>query len=196
MADGKTGVSITLKGKDVIRTVQLTGTGSLFTVAAGVTLILDENICLNGVDNNNTSSVTVNAGGALELKDGARISGNANRSSSSGSSVYGGGVYVATSVTITMQGGEISGNTASSSSYYYSSYGGGVYAAGTFTMEGGTIYGSGGGANANKLEGRANQGVSVYKDSSSTAAYGNGSPIIAGTQTDALYTNATLTGRN
>ncbi|GHV26930.1 hypothetical protein AGMMS4952_07810 [Spirochaetia bacterium] len=329
-ANGKTGVTITLRGKDAIREVQLSGTGSLFTVDSGVTLSLDENITLKGVSNNNASLVLV-WGGTLKLKDGAKISGN------TASSSYGGGVYVDYDGTFTMEGGEISGNTASrsggvyvyegtftmeggeisgntassssssSSSYISSTYGGGVYNSGTFTMEGGeisgntasygggvyvggsgtftmeggeisgntasggggvyvynggsgtftmeggeisgntassgggvyvyiggtftmeggeisgntassyyadgggvyfggsgtftmkggTVYGSNGGAKANKLEGsRTELGVSLYKADGTTAEYGDGSPIIAGTQTDALYTDDTLTGHN
>jgi hypothetical protein len=184
-ANGKTGITITLKGKDAERTVQLSGTGSLFTVGSGVSLILDENISLKGVSDNTTSLVTVNAGGTLELRDGAKISGNTNTSS------YGGGVYVSDSGTFTMEGGEISGNTVSSSAS--STRGGGVCVFGTFIMEGGTVYGSDEGTNANKLEGSGTkQGVSLYKYPNATAEYSDGSPIIAGNQGTALYTDATL----
>jgi hypothetical protein len=64
-------------------------------------------------------------------------------------------------------------------------------------MNGGTVYGSDGEENANKLEGSGTkQGVSLYKNSGSSimAEYSDGSPIIAGTQTSTLYTDATLTG--
>jgi hypothetical protein len=94
-----------------------------------------------------------------------------------------------------MQGGEISGNTVSSSS----SYGGGVYVSsqGTFTIQGGTVYGSDGAAKANKLEGSGTkQGVSLYKGSNGKAQYGDASVIIPGDQTAALYTDLTFTGHN
>jgi hypothetical protein len=95
-----------------------------------------------------------------------------------------------------MEGGEITGNTAS-----YGGFGGGgvLVIDGTFTMKGGTVYGSDAGVNANKLEGSGPKlGVSLYKYAGSIAIakYGDGSPIIAGTQTTALYTDATLTGHN
>jgi hypothetical protein len=120
-------VSITLRGKDTERTIQLTGTGSLFTIAA-ITLILDQNITLKGVNNNNTGLVSVNTGGILEMRDGAKITGN---TTSNGGGVYNFGTF-------TMEGGTISGNTAS----YSGGGGGGVYNYGTFTMEGGTISGN------------------------------------------------------
>jgi hypothetical protein len=82
-ANGKTGVTITLKGKDAVRTVQLSGTGSLFTVNSGVTLILDENITLMGKSNNTVSLVRVNSNGSLEMGGNAKITGNTASSSTS-----------------------------------------------------------------------------------------------------------------
>jgi predicted outer membrane repeat protein len=113
--------------------------------------------------------------------DNASISDNTASSS-------GGGVYQ--SGTFTMHyNTSVSGNTASSS-------GGGVYVSGTFTMNGGIIYGSDGGANANKLEGNGTkQGISLYKAAATgIARYSYSTPIIAGDQTIHLYTDATLTG--
>jgi uncharacterized protein YjdB len=100
-------VGITLMGEGS-RTVQLSGNGSLFTLANGVTLVLDSGITLKGHSSNTASLARVNSGGTLTMKDNAVISGN--------TSSYG-GVYVSNG-TFTMEGGEISGNTASS-------YGGG-----------------------------------------------------------------------
>ncbi|MDR1219256.1 MAG: hypothetical protein LBK73_06545 [Treponema sp.] len=145
-------ITITLKGKSEERIVSLSGNGSLFTVASGVTLILDSGVTLRGHNSNNTSLVMVNSGGNLVLKDGAKITGNR-------ASYYGGGVYVYGG-TFTMSGGEISGNTASSP---YS--GGGVFVnGGTFIKQsGGIIYGS----NAtNALKNTANNGNAVYVGSS------------------------------
>jgi hypothetical protein len=129
---GKT-VSITLKGEDSERTVQLSANGSLFTVNSGVTLTLEENVTLVGRGSNSASLITVNSGGTLVMEDGAKVSGNTNTSSAS--SIYGGGgVYVIG--TFAMNGGEISGNIVAGS-------GGGVYVySGTFRMNGGKISGN------------------------------------------------------
>jgi uncharacterized repeat protein (TIGR02543 family) len=130
-------VSITLKGDTAERTVSLSGTGSLFTLDSGATLILDNNITLQGQDENTDSLVQVNRGGTLVMNAGSKITGN--RIAPSDSSSRGGGVYVSYNATFTMTGGTISGNTALSTTL---SYGGGVYAMGTFTMTGGTISGN------------------------------------------------------
>jgi hypothetical protein len=132
---GGKNVTITLDGGTAERTVSLSSSGSLFTVESGVTLILGNNITLQGRSGNTDALVRVD-NGKLEMNSGSKISGNTN---SYFSSNYGGGVYV-TGGTFTMSGGEISGNTASSS---YSSSGGGVYVSdGTFTMNGGEISGN------------------------------------------------------
>jgi len=143
----KSNIIIRLEGIGSERTVSLSSNGSLFTVGSDVTLILDNNITLKGRSNNITSLVFVDSGGALEMKTGAKITGNTYF----GISSYGGGVYVRNSGTFTMRGGEILGNTSSySSSYsdpysynYVFSYGGGVYLdGGTFTMSNGKISGN------------------------------------------------------
>jgi fibronectin type 3 domain-containing protein len=124
-------VTVVLKGKGGNRTVSLSGNGSLFTIADGVTLILDDHITLKGHSSNNTALVQVNSGGNLVLKDGAKISGN-----TASASYHGGGVFV-NGGTFTMSGGEISGNSTAAS------YGGGVYVnGGTFTMSDGAISGN------------------------------------------------------
>jgi hypothetical protein len=125
---GKSNVSIQLTGIGGIKTVELYGSGSLFTINNGVTLVLNKNIVLKGTTNNTASLITID-GGNLILNNDSKVTGN--RISSSGS-----GIYV-NSGTFTMNGGEISGNTSSSSS------GGGVYVGGgTFTMNGGEISGN------------------------------------------------------
>ena len=143
---GKNNISIQLIGIGGVKTIQVNGSVSLFTIRNGVTLIIDENISLRQGSNN---LVEVN-GGNLILNQGAKI----YSSSKSGIGVYvnggtftmnGGeitnrrfGVYV-DSGTFTMNGGEIYDNTVSSSSS--SGGGGGVYVSnGTFTMTGGEIY--------------------------------------------------------
>jgi hypothetical protein len=121
-------VSVTLNGGAAERTVSLSSNGSLFTVASGVTLTLDNNVILQGRSGNNAALVKVNSGGKLVMKTGSKISGNSNY-------YDGGGVYVGG--TFTMSGGTISGNSSSSSN------GGGVLmSSGTFTMSGGTISGN------------------------------------------------------
>ena len=119
----RTNISITLRGTGTARTVRLSSNGAMFTVDSGVTLVLDNNITLQGRSDNNDSLVRVNVGGTLVMNTGSRITGNT-------SSLDGGGVYVGG--TFTMNGGTISSNTASSG-------GGGVYVGGNFSMNGGTI---------------------------------------------------------
>jgi uncharacterized repeat protein (TIGR02543 family) len=127
-------VSITLNGETTERIVNLTSTGSLFTIESGVTLTLGSNVTLQGRSGNTKSLVYVNSGGTLVMESGSKMSDNTT-------SYYGGGVCVNSGGTFTMNGGEISGNT---SSYVLGgSYGGGgVVVYGTFTMNGGTISGN------------------------------------------------------
>ncbi|WP_148257253.1 FIVAR domain-containing protein [Treponema primitia] len=186
--DGKTGVTLTLKGKSAERIVQLSGQGSLFTVYGGVTLVLDENITLKGISANNTSLVFISGNNAkLEMKAGSKITDNTNTSSSS----YGGGGVYVSSGTFTMSGGTISGNTSSSS---YG--GGGVYvSSGTFTMSGGTIsgntttttssyYSGGGGVYVSSGTFTMSGGtISDNTSSSSYYSYGGGVYVSSGTFT-------------
>ena len=149
---GKTNIGITLKGTGAVRTVSLSSIGAMFTVRSGVTLVLDNNITLRGRSDNTDELVKIGYGfddGTLVMNAGSCITGNNGGGvylSSGGTftmndgtisvnaSDYGGGVYVS-SGTFTMSGGTISGNTASII--------GGVYvSSGTFTMSGGTISGN------------------------------------------------------
>jgi hypothetical protein len=135
-------VNITLTGDTTERTVRWVGVkGSLFTVGSGVTLILDNNVTLQGRSDNSDNGplVRVKNGGTLVMNAGSKISGNATLvggSSGLDSEDDGGGVYVDGLGTFTMNGGAISGNTAFD--------GGGVYGdgLGTFTMNGGAISGN------------------------------------------------------
>ena len=144
---GKSNITITLKGVGQARTISLASDGSMFSVG-GVTLILDNNIILQGRSSNNKSLVYV-TNGTLVMNAGSGITGNT-------SSGYGGGVDVYVGGTFTMNGGVISGNTASN-------WGGGVYVGGggTFTMNGGTISGN----NTKGSAGSAGSagGVGVYQ---------------------------------
>ena len=122
---GKTNIGITLKGMGAVRTVSLSSNGALFTVGNGVTLVLDNNITLQGRSDNTDSLVKVINRGTLVMNTGSVVTGNT-------SSGNGGGVFVNTYGTFTMSSGKISGNTATG--------GGGAYVSGgTFTMNGGEI---------------------------------------------------------
>ena len=136
--EGKSKITITIVGVGENRSIFLSSNGRMFTINADVTLVLENNVTLQGRSQNDGSLVLVD-GGALRMNAGATITGNINNVSYSG----GGGIYVQ-SGTFTMNGGIISDNTASS--------GGGVYVvnSGTFNMNDGTISdntvnGSGGG---------------------------------------------------
>ena len=159
-------VGITLTGDSTERTVSLSSSGSLFTVSSGVTLTLGNNVTLQGRSDNTASLVRVNSEGRLVMESGSKITGNTANGS------YGGGVFVESSGTFTMNGGEISGNTASNR-------GGGVYVdSGTFTMNGGEIGGntasnSGGGVLVNGGTFTMNGGAI----SSNTASDGGGGGV-------------------
>jgi uncharacterized repeat protein (TIGR02543 family) len=138
---------ITLLGKDSPRTISLSSSGSLFRISAGE-LILDNNVTLKGLTTNNSTLVGVQGSSAsLRMKAGAKIAGNSVTMNG------GGGVYVTSGSSFTMEGGEISDNSANGG-------GGVVVNNGSFTMEGGEISGnsasSGGG------------GVAVYYNGSFT----------------------------
>jgi uncharacterized repeat protein (TIGR02543 family) len=160
---GKTNIKITLKGIESKRIISLNGGGSMFTIDSGVTLIIENNLELQGGNPNGSSLVTVNSGGKLIMNNGARITGNTyTTGTASGSHSYGGGVSVYG--TFIMNGGEISGNTATTTSaytiYFHNSLGGGVYvSSGSFTMNGGKISGN---------------TVSSFSSGSSSESYGGG----------------------
>jgi hypothetical protein len=178
-------VTVTIDGGG--RVVNLRGDGSLITVGENVTLVL-KNITLKGGSGNRAALVTVESGGTLEMGDGVHITANTattyygggvyvastgtftmngGKISENGAGYYGGGVYVASTGTFTMNGGKISGNTASSTRS--SPGGGGVYVAstGTFTMSGGEISG-------NTASGSSSSGGGVYVASTGTFTMSGG----------------------
>jgi uncharacterized repeat protein (TIGR02543 family) len=170
-------VNVILDGGDAERMVTLTATGALFTIGSGVTLTLGNNVSLYGLDNNTTPLVQVNNGGTLVMNDGSKISGNTTSNNYSFSYYYspGGGVYVNSGGTFTMNGGEISGN--STFPYYSNASGGGVLVYnGTFTMNGGMI----------------------SSNSATTSGYGGGVFMYSGTFTmnGGAINNNTATGGN
>jgi len=133
----RTNLTITLRGIGAMRTVNLISYGSIFTVGYGVTLVLDNNVTLEGRNwaahgwNNRYSLIQVNDGGTFVMNAGSRLTGNTNN----GWPNLGGGVRVNSGGMFYMHGGEISGNSCE--------VGGGVHVAsgGTFRISGGVIYG-------------------------------------------------------
>jgi hypothetical protein len=149
-------VGIVLKGDGATRTIQLTGTGSLFTVKSGVTLTLDSGITLSGVSNN-TAALVVTEGGTLVMKDGATIRDNANSGDGGGvcgRMIMNGGTITGNSATngggvsggITINGGTITGNSATNGGgvaylYDYITINGGTISNNTATENGGGVKG-------------------------------------------------------
>jgi len=133
-AAGET-LEITIKGIGAVRTVSLNSNGRLLSIGARVTVVLEENLTLQGRAANNNALVFV--GGTMIMNNGTRITGNTNVATEA----LGGGVYV--QGTFIMNGGIISGNTATSANISdgsFTSRGGGVYVSnGTFIMNGGEI---------------------------------------------------------
>ncbi|MDR0643743.1 MAG: hypothetical protein LBG05_02350 [Treponema sp.] len=120
MFTGGAAKTIALRGEGANRTITNSGDAEIFTVPAGITLVLDNNLVL---DSNKKKAWLVNVmGGTLVMKDGSTL----RRSGSVG-------VYIGNG-NFTMSGGTISRNTASG-------YGGGVYVSsiGYFGKIGGTI---------------------------------------------------------
>jgi hypothetical protein len=125
---GVNNITIILRGDDKNRIIRLSSNGAMFDIFSGVSLVLENNITLQGRRRNNDSLVRVR-GGTFVMNSGTTITGNTNIN-------YGGGVYVISNGNFTMNGGIISGNKAID--------GGGVavYSEGAFTMNGGTISGN------------------------------------------------------
>ena len=158
----KSGETLTVKGTGTGASIT-NDKGRVFNIASGGSLTLGENITLTGTnDTGNGGAVYVN-GGTFTMKADSKITGS--------SASYGGGVYVDSKGTFTMGGGTISKNSASGggasgggvcitggtftmsggaviSGNTATSSGGGVFVSdgGKFTMEGGTIGGTGGGS--------------------------------------------------
>ncbi|MDR1899051.1 MAG: hypothetical protein LBQ55_03485 [Treponema sp.] len=124
-------VTVIIRDANAIKTLTLSGSGSLFTLLGGVTLMLDGIVTLEGHSSNNAPLIQVGDGSRLLLNWGT-IRHNGSTSSSND----GGGVYVGSGGTFTMTNGTITAN--------YAGRGGGVYVCpgGTFTMNGGSISGN------------------------------------------------------
>jgi len=122
---GKTNISLKLISTGTERTISLLSNGSLFTINNSISLILDNNVSLKGLNNNNKSLVQIKNGGTLIMNEGSKITGNTYSSS------YGAGVNIEINGNFIMNGGEISGNKAEG--------GAGVTNEGNFTLIGGKI---------------------------------------------------------
>lgn|GEM_PF-3541835 len=169
----KSGVKVWIRGTDGERIISLSGNGALFTVGAGVTLILDGSATLWGHTSNNSALVVVMSEGEFIMNAGAKISSNNGRGvwvrksanfTMIGGEISGnrGGVFVDTSAAFTMKGGEISGNNVSGG-------GAGVYVniSGNFTMDDGKISG-------NVVGGDHRNGGGVFLNSSANFTMRNG----------------------
>ncbi|MCL2557041.1 MAG: InlB B-repeat-containing protein, partial [Treponema sp.] len=141
---------LTLVGADTERTIQLTGTGALFTVRdASGSLTLGNNITLKGVSPNNNALVHISGGASLTMEAGSKITGNANNTDAAHQA---GGIYFTGTGSFAMNGGEISGNSARGELS-----GGGIYIGGhdnvydnsIFTMRGGAVISGNTAAGAN-----------------------------------------------
>jgi hypothetical protein len=103
------------------------------------------------------------------MKDGAAIRNNkASVTTTLGSGgAYGGGVYLSSAGTFTMEGGMIGGNIAINTRSSSSTNGGGVavqHSGSTFTISGGVIYGNEGEV-AENLKNKAANGAALYRSS-------------------------------
>ncbi|MDR1249971.1 MAG: InlB B-repeat-containing protein [Treponema sp.] len=159
--NGKNNIHITIRGVEDVKTISLNANGSMFTISTGVTLVLENNITLQGVYGNNSSLIRVNIAGKFEMNGNTKITGNTNSSSSaagggvnvtgtfimsdyssvsgnnatsSGSYPSGGGVYINSGGIFILQGNAAISNNTTYSSSYAASGGAGVYNAGTFTI--------------------------------------------------------------
>jgi hypothetical protein len=154
---------VTLRG-GAYDTVKLSGSGSLFTMQNGVSVVLRDITLigkgppegtLGNSSNSNYQALVFISGGALTMEAGSRITGNYHFSGNA----CGGGVYAADNAVIVIDGGSIDGNFAHIPNIpplvSASGYGGGVFLidGSSLTMNNGSIinngsYGSGSGVMA------------------------------------------------
>jgi len=172
---GRSNITVTLRGSGENRCVTLISNGNLFIVRTGVTLILD-NITLRGRSFNTAPLIHVRAGGALQMNNGALITGNASTGSN------GGGVWV--EGTFVMNGGAFSGNTATLD-------GGGVVVYGTFTMSDGIIQ-----SNKTNIDSRSGNGGGVFVRGTFNMNDGSIYANLAGSSGGGVYVNGTFNMRD
>jgi hypothetical protein len=147
----------------------------LFTVKAGTTFTLEENVILSGVQNAGVSLIMVDGG--TFIMNGGAIRDNNKKGDGERN---GGGVYVNAGSFI-MNNGVISGNTASSGGSGNPGSGGGVYVkAGSFTMNGGAISGNTASSGWGTIGGGGGvcvaQGATFTKSSGGGIIYGSNAP--------------------
>jgi predicted outer membrane repeat protein len=181
------------------RTIQLSGTGSLFTIGSGRSLTLQD-ITLEGSSTNDAPLVTVSSGGTFTMSGNSSIIDNIYIGTA-GVTTNGGGVNV-TNGTFIMSGGMISGNKAINT--MPPSSGGGVFVTGgTFTMSGGTITdneaGGGGGVYVHNSI-LTMSGNATVKDNTASSSIGGGvyfggsSPSSTHLPSFTMDNNATISG--
>jgi len=124
-------VFIVLKGNTAGRTITVAKQGALFKIKKGVKFGLQNNIILQGINNNNSPLVEVDLGGSF-IMDNGEITGNISNGGTGGIMVYAGGAFI-------MNGGIIHNNKATLSDYITGGGGIGIVQNGKFTMTGGEI---------------------------------------------------------
>ena len=143
----RAGITVTLKGRGGNRNISLAPNleyGPLFSVFAGVTLVLDNNITLKRRPGLETTMIYVigtlvmNSGSAIDDTDAVEFGGGVRVHGTftmNGGTIFGGGwfgVVMEQTGVFTMNGGTIRGRS-----------GNGVSVGGVFTMNSGTISGNG-----------------------------------------------------
>jgi fibronectin type 3 domain-containing protein len=170
--------TIVIKGDTSLHTISNTADTNLFSVWSGNTLVLENNVKLDG--NARTGNVVqIYDEGTLVMKDGSRIE---NAKGYSAVSVYNG--------IFDMSGGEISGNAGSLCSVYVSG--------GVFTMSGGKVSGSTGSGvgiyggtstmSGGEISGNTSSGVSI-----STGTFMMSGGEICGNTSNGVSSSGTFT---
>jgi hypothetical protein len=126
---GKDNITITLRGVGGNRIISSAVSNRIFFVPTGATLVLDNNITLQGHNDNKDDVVVYISGGKFKMNNGATITGNGG----AGVDAYRG--------IFEMNGGSISGNRKNINARGGS---GGVAVGGSFTMTDGTVSGNNG----------------------------------------------------
>ena len=126
---GAINITLVFRGDNANRIIRLRANGTMFTIRQNVTLIMDNNITLQGHGGNNNSIIIVD-GGTLVMNSGSTITGNSKIRNGGG-----GGAIDLPRGTFVMNGGSITNNNAN--------HGGAIcLCGGTFNMIGGTISGN------------------------------------------------------
>jgi hypothetical protein len=203
--------TITIRGVDANRTIELLYRGNLFYVFAGVTLILEENITLKGYGENIYPLIYVAPSGVFRMNRGSIITGNISGVTgavyvdggnfimnggairgNSGGSICGSAVTVAGGSFI-MNGGTISGNSGAVS-------GSGV--GGTVTMLGGSFVMNGGTIRDNTARGggavMVNRGTFAMNGGAirGNTAAGNGGAVVIGVDGAFTMNGGTISGNS